>query len=221
MFKNLSLLPSPKAVIFDFDNTLVDTLSHIKEAKIATLKAFKANIIDKTLESSGSSKNFYQQFDESNVAAVKEFFYQSYKSSTGNGIKILQDAEVILQLLKNNNIPQLIISNKTERILLEEVNMLGWEKYFIKIVGSNGILNDKPSRDPVDKAFKDMPRVSYSNVWFIGDSNVDVECALACGAVPIVYGDMVEFSREKFDCLELFYIQQFSDLINHLQNKPL
>ena len=72
--------------------------------------------------------------------------------------------------------------------LRKEVTNIGWAEYFEAIVGADDAANDKPHQDPVLLAFDKTHIVPNSHVWFVGDSDVDLECALNTGCTAILYG---------------------------------
>ena len=81
-----------------------------------------------------------------------------------------------------------IISNKTSIYLNREIKHLGWHKYFDAVVGANQAEKDKPDVAPVLMALEgtglEMP---YGNkVWFIGDNEVDIECAAKIGCTSVL-----------------------------------
>jgi phosphoglycolate phosphatase len=210
-------LPLPKLVIFDWDNTLVDTKAHLSDARLLTLNTFKAaNYIQNTLESSASSKDFFLQFKEDDQQAAKEFFYNAYHNSTKDGITTISGSLKIIELLYELKISLVILSNKTEEILLDEINNLKWQHYFNIIIGSNGVHPDKPSIEVINLALENYLHIDRKDIWLIGDANVDIECANNYGCIPILYGDLSEFDPNKFITQQIIYCADFVDLINYL-----
>ena len=65
---------------------------------------------------------------------------------------------------------------------------MGWDKYFSKVIGSDDAAKDKPFREPVDLAFAGSVHRPGQHVWFVGDSDIDLECAQNTGCTAILYG---------------------------------
>jgi phosphoglycolate phosphatase len=203
----------PRAIIFDFDNTLVDTMHHVKQAREVTLQSFGIWSDARIENSSASSNDFFALFPGDKQAVVIECFYKAYRESTIAGVKIFPGAEDFLRLLKAFNIPLVIVSNKKQLLLQEEIQQLNWGQYFVSIVGSNGIRADKPGKDGVHHALSSLALQPSADIWFVGDSNIDIECAVNVGCFPLLFGDKQEFDENKFLHLQLCYAQGFFELI--------
>jgi phosphoglycolate phosphatase len=81
-----------------------------------------------------------------------------------------------------------VVSNKTGAILRLEVERLGWTGLFGSIVGAGDAAADKPHAAPVMLALGPSGIAAGEEVWLVGDTEVDVECALNSGVVPILLG---------------------------------
>jgi phosphoglycolate phosphatase len=90
---------------------------------------------------------------------------------------------------------------------------LGWSRYFARLVGATDAIADKPDPAPIHLALEGSGIAAGPEVWYVGDTAVDIECALNAGCVPVLLGpakpDDVEFSvhrpRVAFDdCSRLF-----------------
>lgn len=198
----------PEAIIFDWDNTLVDTIPHIHFARNATLEKFLSNQLPpetKILSSSGSRQSFFSQFG-AEAEEAGNFFFESYKLSTLNGVSPLADAIEVLKCLEETEIPLIIVSNKLNVLLNKEVNDLGWEKYFKKIIGSKDAPRDKPHPDPIFMALESIGVKPSPKVWLIGDSTIDVKCAFNANCLPILFGDKREFDEDEFKEQEILHI---------------
>lgn len=212
-----TLLKTPKAIIFDWDNTLVDTRKIIKIVKEETLSKFRTNISNVETSSSASSVKFFDAFIDDDQELAKNFFYEQYILLSKN-IAPLSQAEESLKKFNELQIPIFIISNKKHDLLQFEINILNWQKYFIKIIGSNAdSKKDKPSSFPVLSLLIDYNIPVSEDVWLIGDSDLDIKCAYNSGIYPILFGDLVEFDINNFDNDKtLLYVKNHSLLIEVL-----
>ena len=95
-----------------------------------------------------------------------------------------------LEYLKDKPVYLAIASNKKGINLRKETAHLGWEKYFGKVIGADDTPRDKPAPEPVYAALAGSNITAGSEVWFIGDSVVDLECAHASGCTAIFYGEL-------------------------------
>jgi len=81
-----------------------------------------------------------------------------------------------------------VVSNKTGAVLRNEAAHLGWTPLFGTIVGAGDTHTDKPHRAPVELALQPAGIAPGRDVWFVGDTAIDMECALAAGCVPVLLG---------------------------------
>ncbi len=185
-------LPTPKIIIFDWDNTLVDTWPVITRALNATLafmghEPWTAERVKRDVKHS-MRDSFPALFgDQWEVAA--ERYQTEYRAIHMEAIQPLADAEAALKQLRDAGLYITIVSNKRNYSLTKELGALNWNAYFKAYVGSQDAERDKPDPAPVRLGLKDAPAHAPEDVWFVGDSSVDLECAKNIGAVPIFYGD--------------------------------
>jgi phosphoglycolate phosphatase len=190
MARELSI---PKAVIFDWDNTLVNTWPLIHNAMAETLTRYGQTpwTLQETKERVAKSLRdaFPTLFGDKWEEAGK--LYQStYQRDHLDKLEVLPLSEDVLKFLHEKGVYLAIVSNKKGYNLRKEAEHLGWAKYFDKLVGSDDAANDKPHRDPVDMALEGSGLQSGDEVWFVGDTAIDLECAKNTGCVPILYGEV-------------------------------
>jgi len=189
-------LPKPKAVIFDWDNTLVDTWPLIQ------------NAIDKAMVKMGREpwglqkvrdnvhKSMRESFPEifgDNWQEAGEIYINTYRSTNLKQIQLLPNALRLIKKLEEKGILQFVVSNKIGVTLRKEAASLEVDKNFFALIGANDSYRDKPSKDPVDLALlgSDLDP-SKDVIWFVGDTIADVECAYNSGCLPIVFSDLKE-----------------------------
>ena len=80
-------------------------------------------------------------------------------------------------------------SRKSAQCSVFSRSRLRFDTFFGKIVGATDAPNDKPAPDPVHMAMGDSSASQYENLWFVGDSVVDIQCARNVGATAILIGD--------------------------------
>ena len=189
----LARLPDklPNSIIFDFDNTLVDTQESIHMAFNETLEAFgreKWSNYDLKNKVKYSPRDFlHQVVGIENELRAKDIFLAAYQRHSAKLLKPMKCAIELLAFFREKNIKQYVISNKRGHILRHEINnLLDWGGYFQKIVGSEDCPLDKPDPKVVEFTLGYRPT---NEVWFIGDSDVDVACAKNSGCLAILISD--------------------------------
>ena len=183
-------LDRPKAVIFDWDNTLVSTWDAIANVVNHVLAHFDMDlwtIEDIKQKTHLSAKDYFpiifkEKSDEA-LAVLQKYLVEGHAEQLQK-IKPMQGAESFLKRLQELNIPCAILSNKQGNRLRMEVEYFGWFHYFSGVFGSTDFKEDKPSALPVLEILKKFSWES-SQTWFIGDTPVDWLCAKNSGCVPI------------------------------------
>ena len=189
-------LPYPQAVIFDWDNTLVDNWGTIAEAlnealvqdgqQPWTLDEVKQRAMRALRES------FPVWFGD-RWEKARETFYDRFLKIHLDYLRALPQADDLLQALGNANIPLYIVSNKRGDVMRREVAHLGWSERFVSCIGSFDAPRDKPFADPVDIALAKGGLKSGSKaIWFVGDTHIDMECAAATGCTGILIHNVAE-----------------------------
>ena len=190
--KKQERLPEPKAIIFDWDNTLVDSWPIIYNALVETFEYMgsKPWSLDETKERVGKSMRdqFPDLFGERWEEAGK-IYHKSYKDRHLRDLITFPQAQELLEFLHSKDLYLAVVSNKQGSVLRTEAEHIGLASYFDKLVGATDAERDKPHPDPVLLALKGSGIEAGKHVWFIGDSVTDVECALNSNCTPIFYGD--------------------------------
>lgn len=185
-------LPRPSAVLFDWDNTLVDTWPVIHKALHDTFTHFDRT--PWTLEEvkqrvAKSMRDSFPELFGDRWQEAGDIYVRQYRSYNLSMLHPLEGAVQTLEKLVKLNIPMGIVSNKKSFTLNTEVDHLGWRHFFTGIVGSDDAAHDKPHRAPVDLVMERMALPLTPDVWFVGDSVVDLEVAQNCSIIPVLYGD--------------------------------
>lgn len=185
-------IAKPRAILFDWDNTLVNTWPVIhralQETFIAmehepwTLKQTKARVRK-------SMRDSFPEIFGDKWERASDIYQTSYRTLHLAELEALPEAEAVLKHLKERgDIYLAIVSNKKGHNLRKELAHIGWDRFFSKIVGADDAARDKPHPDPVVMALAGSGIEPGSDVWFVGDSDVDLECAKNTGCVPVLYG---------------------------------
>lgn len=186
-------LKRPKAILFDWDNTLVNTWPVIHEALHKTF--VQMNMEPWTLEMvkkrvARSMRDSFPIVFGENWQEAADAYQKHFRSIHLERLQALQGAEDMLNLLATYPVYVAVVSNKKGPNLRKESDHIGWNKYFQKLVGADDTAHDKPHPAPVHSALENSGIKPGQEVWFIGDSEVDMEVAHATGCVPLWYGEL-------------------------------
>jgi phosphoglycolate phosphatase len=70
-----------------------------------------------------------------------------------------------------------------------EAAHLGWTPYFGRLVGAQDAATDKPTVAPVVMALAGSGLERGADVWFVGDADIDMACAVNAGCTPVLLRD--------------------------------
>lgn len=186
------ILPKPRAIIFDWDNTLVNTWPIIHDALNNTFVEYGLPLWSFEQTKARVRKSMRDSFPEifgENWQKAGAAYQAHYRSSHLNKLEALPQAGDVIEKVKKLGLYSVIVSNKRGENLRKEVAHIGWSNLFDNITGADDAARDKPFVDPVNLALADSGFASGSDVWFIGDSEIDLECAKNAGCTAILYGD--------------------------------
>lgn len=182
------LLP-PAAVIFDWDNTLVDSWPNLIRIMNATLAAMGRPTWTPDEAKRRISKSLRDSFPVlfgGEWERAREIFYAELESSHLAMLRTLPDAGRAIGHFRSLGIPLAVVSNKTGDYLRREVAHLGWEPCFAAVYGAGDAPHDKPAPDAVLLFLARLGLAPGRNIWFVGDGLVDMETADAAGCAGVL-----------------------------------
>lgn len=183
-----AILPPPRAIVFDWDNTLVDTWPNIVHTMNVTLVAMGqapwSAAEAKTRIARSLRESFPELFGE-RWEHARDVFYAELERAHLEMLAPLPGAADVLAHFAGLGVPMAVVSNKTSVYLHREVGHLGWGKYFNAVFGAGDLPHDKPAPDAVFRFLERVGLAPGNDIWFVGDSPIDVEAAHAAGCAPI------------------------------------
>lgn len=185
-------IPKPRALIFDWDNTLVDTWPTIHEALRQTFETM--GVEPWTLEQTRqrvrrSMRESFPELFGDRWTHARDVFYDAYERVHLTSLTPCAGAGEGLAALAGQGLYLGVISNKTGRYLRSEAKHLGWAGYFSQLVGAGDAARDKPAPEPVAQALAGSGIAAGGDVWMIGDAGIDMEIAHLTGMTPVLVKD--------------------------------
>jgi phosphoglycolate phosphatase len=184
-----ALLAPPRAVLFDWDNTLVDNWGIIGTALNDTLVAFGQQPWTEAEITARVTKSLRDSFPELFGTRWQEamvHFYAAFEAKHLETLRALPGSAELLHALGTRGVYLGVVSNKTGSYLRREAAHLGWESLFGRLVGATDATEDKPSVAPVELALEGSGIARGPDVWFVGDSWIDLACAVNSGCTPVL-----------------------------------
>lgn len=180
----------PTAILWDWDNTLVDAWGGIHQALNVAFTAH--NLPEWTLEETkervrgGMSESFRALFGKDWEHAVTLFrrhhaVHQLASLQPMPGIEPALDAAAAWV--------QAVVSNKEGAPLRREVAHLAWQSRFAAVIGADDAPAPKPDPAPIMLALRQIRMKADRSVWYIGDTATDMQAARAAGVTAVLLGD--------------------------------
>ncbi len=205
-----------KLLIFDLDGTLVDTSKDIANAinhaiKSSGVKPLSVEKI-KTMVGYGITKLIENLVPSHFREEALNRFLEHYAEHLLDNTKPYPQVKETLSKLSSYK--KAVISNKRERFSMKVLEGTGLLGFFDIILGSDSVVERKPSPIPIFEVLK-RTDTSKDEAVIIGDSNFDIEAGKAAGisTIAVTYGYRSKEYLKEAD----FMIDAFGELFNILQ----
>lgn len=181
----------PPAVVFDWDNTLIDTFPLLKAANNLARTSFglpEWNDAEARANIRLAGRDVYPKIFGDNWQEAERIFYDYVQAHHLENLVVMKGAADLISTLHSMGVALGILSNKRGGILRREVEHLGWGQYFGVVYGPDDVGNiGKPKPDGLMAALKALPIDAgvHALAWYIGDTENDLATARAAGVKPV------------------------------------
>lgn len=166
-----------KLILWDWDNTLVDTFGAIFAAQNDMRRHYNLpewRIEESKLAMNTSGRNLIKNIvGEEKAAEAREIFLKAYQQHAAQ-LMLKQGAKENLIKSKELGYIHVLASNKAGHILRNEVHAMGVTSLFDRIIGAEDTSNDKPSKSFTDAAVEGF---HFKTLVSIGDGKADIQMA--------------------------------------------
>ena len=210
-----------RGAIFDMDGTLIDTEKLYRKAWIETADVFGLERNPELAVSmSGSGvvqmpsilKRFYPDVDSDKYIAE---VFERVKDEAARKIEVKPGVEEILKYFAEIKIPMVVASSSETFVVEERIKRLGWEKYFVALVGGDQVKNGKPAPD-IFLLAADKIKIPAEDCYVFEDSFNGVRAGAAAKSSTIMVIDCVEPTEEiKNLCTAVF--NNMTEAMNAIQ----
>ena len=176
-----------KAVIFDMDGTILNTLEDLKNATNYSLRQF--GMPERSLEEvrmfvgNGIRKLVERAVpagaSEEKIAQVFDVFLEYYEIHSADNTSPYPGILELVEKLKESGIKTAVSTNKAD-VPAQELGREYFNGIFDLIVGQQDGLKVKPAPDSVNKILSILD-IQKKDAIYIGDSDVDVQTAKNSG----------------------------------------
>lgn len=176
-------MENTKAVIFDLDGTLLNTLYDLTDSVNYALEKYgqPQRSIDEVREFVGNGIRNLMLLavpggeDNPMFEEIFAFFREYYKAHCNIKTTPYEDILTLMEELKQRHIKMAIVSNKIDSGV-KELNDIHFSEYVEVAIGEREGISRKPAPDSVNEALR-MLEVDKVHAVYIGDSDVDIQTA--------------------------------------------
>lgn len=212
-----------KAVLLDFDGTLIDSIPLIMKSDLAAIKEFGFSISHQKLRevSNWHSRDIaYYLMDlkktnfclEDFIEYRRSYFEKLLKQHKANGLWFKGSKNFLKDI--SEFFPLALVTGSRHRFI-NQVFDKKTKNYFKTLITSDEVLHKKPDIEPLNNAIKKL-KVKKEEVVFIGDSVMD---GLMCQRLGVKFiakigGISTENQLRKFK--PIFVAKDFSEITSFL-----
>lgn len=184
-----------KALIFDLDGTLVDTLSDLScsvnkileshDLPLHTVKEYRSFIGNgsKVLIEKAVGPDHRELFD-----TIFDEYVEQYSNNVAVFSKPYSHMSSLLHHLKNAGYMTFVLTNKPQALAEKLLSIVFPDFEFTKIIGQSEEVKPKPDLGGFNKIVEEF-ELKTSEIMFVGDSEVDMETAKKAGVGASVHVD--------------------------------
>lgn len=204
-----------EAVLFDLDGTILDTNELIIQSFMHALKNNvsaefgREQIIPHmglTLQS--QLAHFSGQADVAGLTqAYREYMFMKHDEM----VSLFPGVFDTVARLREAGIPMGIVTTKIRMTTLRALEMFGLAGSMATVVSLDDVRHAKPHPEPVEKAIREIG-VSPAATLMVGDSAVDMQAALAAGAVPVGVAWSLKGEQTLFDAGAVHMLRRMDEL---------
>lgn len=214
-------LQRPKAIFFDWDGTLVDSIPFLLSAHNHVFQSFgkpKWTQAEAKQKMRLSSREMYPKIFGDDADAAITMLYDHVEKHHVSNITLLKDADSFIAFLHGHKIPMGLVSNRRDMILKKEVDALSWNHFFPTVVGAGVTPKDKPAADPLLHAIALSGLAGHErDIWFVGDTETDIRCAHAAGCRAVFIAHGMDNAEDVENLKPDLVFQGFESFQNHIK----
>ncbi len=181
-----------KAILFDLDGTLLDTLEDLGNSvnRVLDKKGFPTHDLDRYRYFIGAGAMILitralpkQERDDDTVQACVDAFEKDYSQNWNVKTRLYDGIAEMLDKLIAQKLKLAVLSNKPHKFTKQSVDNLLSNWKFEIVLGQRDAIPRKPSPEGA-LAIAEHLNTKPKNVLYLGDSAVDMQTAVAAGMFP-------------------------------------
>jgi len=182
-----------KAILFDLDGTLLDTLEDLGNSvnRVLAEKEFPTHDLDlyRYFVGDGALMLITRALPKQNrkndvIQACVDAFQQDYSQNWKVKTRLYDGIAEMLDELVTRNLKLAVLSNKPHRFTKQSVDKLLSNWRFEIVLGQRDAVPRKPSPEGALEIAEHLS-IKPENILYLGDSAVDMQTAVAAGMFPV------------------------------------
>ena len=211
-----------KVVLFDLDGTLIDSKKAIVKSFLETAKILHVTLDPKIIEENIglNSKEILKLALKTplNDVGIENFIKlrrKVYESLWRKEVKLYSDVLPVLKELKRRRIKVGIVSSNIKSRLKEILEYFNLEEYVDVYIGLGDYVHAKPHPEPILLALKKLNVNVKSEVYYVGDMELDCLAAKNAGIKFIlIIRDRASNEQYFKKCKPDFIVYDLYELLN-------
>lgn len=215
-----------KAVIFDLDGTLIDSVPDLHAASekmlqdqgkdlvdLPTVRSFVGNGIPRLVELLSEATGL--PLDAEHQKTYIQSFLDHYNQALTARTVVYPGVRDFLDAVQAKGIPMGLCTNKPEAQTLSILADLDLARYFGKVIGGDSLPQRKPAAEPLLTTLSALGGgdITIDQCLYVGDSEVDAQTAQTAGAPFALYTE--GYRKIPIESLpHTFAFSHFDDLCN-------
>ena len=216
--RRVTRLPrKPRALGFDFDGTLADSIDYMSNTWLKLARSMGADPKVDVKELVGMTGKEIARIlaggDEQLLARIMEGRIEAFDTKIYiENVKLFPDTVPVLGELKKRGYKMALASSTPTARIKAMAPAYGIDGFFDAIIGGDEVRRSKPAPDLIAETARELG-VLTTDLGYVGDTRYDVEASLEAGAMAIL---IVRTSEEYVGPEPDLRVQSLSRLLAHL-----
>ncbi|MFJ7886796.1 HAD family hydrolase [Lysinibacillus xylanilyticus] len=208
-----------KAIIFDFDGTLANTLPICYYAFQNVFKEFDNKDLSseeiKAMFGPSETGIIRKNLINSNTEQAIEMYYKKYLENHSNLVKHNVEIDEMIKHLKDNGIKIGIVTGKARRSLDISLKALQMDHLFDVIITGDDVSNPKPHLEGIIKALS-LLSVRNNEAMYVGDSDADIQAGIEANVHTVGVRWLQDYQASEFNIKPNSFFNRVNHFINFL-----